>query len=138
MGKTNTAAELVKRSLDTFLAKDMKGWSELCAENVLVEFPFAPEGSPRRIEGRRSIYEYLRGYPDLIDIKSIPSVRIYATDDPNVAIADWSVRGRVISNGNAYNMSYATFVTIKDGLIVHYREYWNPQAFQAALGAKSF
>lgn len=138
MGKTSTAAELLKRSLDTFLAKDMKGWSELCNENVLVEFPFAPEGSPRRIEGRRAIYEYLRGYPDLIDIHSISSARIYSTDDPNVAIADWSVTGRVISNGNPYNMSYATFVTFKDGLIVHYREYWNPQAFQAALGANSF
>jgi len=47
MGNKSTAAELLKRSLDTFLAKDMKGWSDLCDENVLVEFPFAPEGSPR-------------------------------------------------------------------------------------------
>jgi len=138
MAKTSTAAEILKRSLDRFLARDMKGWSELCDEKVLVEFPFAPDGSPRRLEGRRAIYEYLRGYPGLIDIKSIPSVRIYSTDDPNVAIADWSVTGRVISNGNPYNMSYATFVTIKDGRIAHYREYWNPQAFQVALGAKSF
>jgi uncharacterized protein len=138
MGNKSTAAELLKRSLNTFLAKDMKGWSDLCDENVLVEFPFAPEGSPRRLEGRRAIYEYLRGYPDLIDIHSIASARIYPTDDPNVAIADWSVTGRVISNGNPYNMSYATFVTVKDGLILHYREYWNPQAFQVALGAKSF
>jgi uncharacterized protein len=138
MGNTSTAAELLKRSLETFLPRDMKSWSELCDENVLIEFPFAPEGSPRRIEGRRAIYEYLRGYPDLIDIHSISSARIYSTDDPNVAIADWSVTGRVISNGNSYNMSYATFVAFKDGLIVHYREYWNPQAFQAALGANSF
>jgi len=55
MGNKSTAAELLKRSLNTFLAKDMKGWSDLCEENVLVEFPFAPEGSPRRLEGRRAI-----------------------------------------------------------------------------------
>ena len=138
MADTKTAAELLKRSLATFLAKDMKGWSDLCDENVVVEFPFAPDGSPRRVEGRRAIYEYLRGYPDLIDIQSIASSRVYSTDDPNVAIADWSVSGPVIGNGNPYNMSYATFVTVRDGLIVHYREYWNPQAFQAALGASSF
>ena len=29
-------------------------------------------------------------------------------------------------------MSYATFVTFRDGLIVNYREYWNPMAFLAA------
>ena len=76
MGNTSTAAELLKRSLETFLAKDMKGWSDLCDENVLIEFPFAPEGSPRRLQGRHAIYEYLRGYPDLIDIHSIASARI--------------------------------------------------------------
>jgi ketosteroid isomerase-like protein len=138
MFNESTAVEALKRSHERFLAKDMKGWSELCDENVLVEFPFAPEGSPRRLEGRSAIYEYLRGYPDMIDIHSIASARYYATDDPHVAIADWSVTGRVISNGNPYNMSYATFVTVKDGRIVQYREYWNPQAFQAALGGSSF
>ena len=133
-----SALEVLKRSHERFLAKDMKGWSELCDENVLVEFPFAPEGSPSRIEGRAGIYEYLRGYPDMIDIKTISSAKYFATDDPLMAIADWSVEGRVIGNGNPYNMSYATFVTVKDGHITHYREYWNPQAFQKALGGSGF
>jgi len=34
------------------------GWSELCNENVVAEFPFAPEGSPAKIEGRTALYEY--------------------------------------------------------------------------------
>ncbi len=43
----------------------------------------------------------------------------------------------MISNGNPYEMSYATFVTFKNGLIVTYREYWDPMAFMAAMrGAK--
>ena len=61
-------------------------------------------------------------------------LKIYLTDDTNVVIAEWSVSGRVISNGNPYEMSYATFVTYRDGLIVNYREYWNPMAFLAAMG----
>jgi uncharacterized protein len=35
-------------------------------------------------------------------------------------------------------MIYATFVTIRDGLIVNYREYWNPQAFLKAMGGGAF
>ncbi|WP_430381358.1 nuclear transport factor 2 family protein [Streptomyces arenae] len=35
-------------------------------------------------------------------------------------------------------MSYATFVTFEDGLIVRYREYWNPLAFLEALGGRAF
>lgn len=138
MSNTTSAVDLLRRSLDTFLAKDMKGWTDLCADDVVAEFPFAPEGSPARIEGREALYEYLRGYPDLIDVREIPTVRIYATDDENLAIADWSVSGSVLTNGNPYEMRYATFVTFRDGLIVNYREYWNPQAFLKALGGASF
>ncbi|MDH6266015.1 ketosteroid isomerase-like protein [Rhizobium sp. SG_E_25_P2] len=133
-----TAVDLLRRSLDTFLAKDMKGWSELCADNVVAEFPFAPEGSPRRLEGRDALYEYLRNYPSVIDVASIPNLRIYATDDPNVAIAEWSASGKVLTNGNAYEMSYATFATFKNGLMTNYREYWNPLAFMQAMSGAQF
>ncbi len=34
----------------------------MCADDVVAEFPFAPEGSPARIEGKAALYEYLRGY----------------------------------------------------------------------------
>jgi len=80
----------------------MKGWSELCDENVVAEFPFAPEGSPTKIEGRAALYEYLRNYPSVIDVRAIPTLNTYATDDPNVAIAEWHASGRVIGNGHPY------------------------------------
>ena len=71
-------------------------------------------------------------------MRTLPSVRTYSTDDPNVAIAEWSASGRVLTNGNAYEMSYATFVTFRAGLIVNYREYWNPMAFIAAMSGQRF
>jgi ketosteroid isomerase-like protein len=136
--KSMTATQLLRRSLDTFLAKDMKGWSELCAEDVVAEFPFAPEGLQKRFEGRKALYAYLKDYPTYIDVQSLPTVTIYGTDDSNIAIAEWSASGVVIGSGNPYEMSYATFVTFRDGLIVNYREYWNPQAFQKAMSGGSF
>ena len=138
MSSTPSAVDLLRHTLDTFLSKDMKAWTDLCADDVVAEFPFAPQGSPARIEGREALYEYLRGYPDLIDIREIPSVRVCATADENVAIAEWNVIGSVVSNGNPYNMSYATFVTFRDGLVVNYREYWNPKVFLEALGGGGF
>lgn len=132
------AAELLRKSLDTFLTKDMKGWTDLCADDVVAEFPFAPAGSLARIEGKSALYDYLRGYPDAIDVTSLPTLTVHATDDPAVAIAEWSASGTVVSNGNPYEMRYATFVTVRDGLIVHYREYWNPQAFMAAMNGARF
>ena len=116
----------------------MRGWADLCAPDVVAEFPFAPEGSPRRIEGRDALYEYLRGYPDVIDVQSLPTMRIFGTDDLNVAIADWSLSGRVLTNGNPYEMSYATFATFRNGALANYREYWNPIVFLTALGDDKF
>ncbi|MGW5653518.1 nuclear transport factor 2 family protein [Streptomyces humi] len=75
---------------------------------------------------------------DLIDVHRITSLTVHSTDDPDTAVADWSVTGRVLANGNPYEMSYATFVTFEDGLIVRYREYWNPLAFLEALGGRAF
>ena len=138
MNNTPTAVQLLRNSLNTFLAKDMKAWSDLCDENVIAEFPFAPEGSPARIEGRAPLYEYLRNYPSFINVHEIPKLKTYPTDDPNVAIAEWNVIGKVVANGNPYEMSYATFVTFRDGLIVNYREYWNPMAFIKAMEGTRF
>jgi uncharacterized protein len=135
---TSSAVQLLKRALDTFLAKDIKGWAQLCNENVVVEFPFAPDEASRKLLGRTALYEYLKGYPSAIDLQRTPTMKIRATDDPDLVIAEWSASGRVISNGNPYEMSYATFVTFKDGLIVSYREYWNPMAFLAAMSGTMF
>ena len=133
-----TAVQLFYKSLDRFLAKDMKGWIDLCDEEVVAEFPFAPEGSPSRLEGRDALYEYLKNNPGYIYIQKNPTEETYATDDKKIDIAEWSVTGKVISNGNPYNMKYATFVTYRDGLILYYREYWNPLAFLTAMGDSRF
>lgn len=133
-----TAAQLLKRALDTFLAKDIEAWADLCDENIVVEFPFAPDAASRRIVGRAAIYAYLRNYPNVIDLKTTPTMMIHDTSDPNMAIAEWSASGQVISSGKPYEMSYATFVTFQNGLMVNYREYWNPMAFMAAMDGASF
>jgi len=78
-GKGLTAAQLLKRSLDTFLAKDIKGWAELCDENVIVEFPFAPDVASRKLVGRAAIYEYLKNYPSVIDVQRTPTLKINST-----------------------------------------------------------
>ncbi|MFE2960088.1 nuclear transport factor 2 family protein [Nocardia tengchongensis] len=133
-----TPAAVFERSLDAFLSKDMRAWADLCAEDVVVEFPFSPDNLPSRLDGREAIFEYLRYYPAIIDIHEIDSVTVYATDRPDTVIAEWSVQGQVIPNGNKYDMAYATVVTVRDGRITNYREYWNPLAFGQALEGVAF
>ena len=133
-----SAVELARRSIETFVSKDIKGWVALADQNIVTEFPFAPEGAPRRLEGRDALYAYLKDYPNVIDIRSMPTWKAYATDDPATAIVEWSVSGEVLPNGNSYNMKYATFITFRDGLMTKYREYWDPMTFLKSMGEARF
>jgi uncharacterized protein len=138
VGNTSTAVELLRHAIETFVSKDIKAWVDLADENIVTEFPFAPEGSPRKLLGRAALYEYIRNYPSVIDIRSVPTFEVYETSDPDVAVVEWSVSGEVLPNGNPYEMSYATFVTFRNGLMVNYREYWDPLTFTKAMGSARF
>lgn len=133
-----TAVELARRSVETFVSGDIEGWIALADENILTEFPFAPEGSPRRLESRDALYGYIRNYPSVIRLSAMPAWKAHATDDPDTAIVEWSVTGEVLPNGNSYDMSYATFITFRDGLITRYREYWDPMTFLKNMGDARF
>ncbi len=93
-------ARRLQYGLDLFLSKDMKAWTDLCAEDVVAEFPFAPVGTPAVIEGRAAFYEYLRGHPETIDVHTIPTTMICTTGDPDFVVMEWSVSGTVVAAGD--------------------------------------
>ncbi|WP_079143434.1 nuclear transport factor 2 family protein [Streptomyces luteocolor] len=86
----------------------------------------APPGAPRRLDGRSAVRAYMTAYPDHIDLAAIPHVEIHRTTDPEVVIVEMRSEGRSVSTGRDFEMEYVAVVTVKDGLITHYRDYWNP------------
>lgn len=94
----------------------------------MFEFPFAPEGWPRRLEGKAAVADYMRGYPDRIDLHDFPDLRIHRTDDPGTIVVEMRGVGRLVKSGAEYDMTYIAVVTVADGRIAHYRDSWNPLA----------
>lgn len=125
---------LVDRALERLLAHDMAGFADLWAEDGVLEFPFASPGYPRRLEGRAAIAEYLRGYPDLLDIREIIAKTRHETTDPEVSVVEFEVAGVVVASGKPYQLGYVAVLTVRDGQIRHYRDYWSPLAAAEALG----
>jgi ketosteroid isomerase-like protein len=121
---------LFRHGLRLLLDKDVPAWVDLWAENGVMEFPFAPEGWPRRLEGKEAVAAYMRDYPDHIDLQEIPDLRIHRTDDPGTLVVEMRAVGRVVHTGAPYDMTYIAVVTFRDGLITGYRDYWNPLAVQ--------
>lgn len=123
-----TPQELVVHATELLLKGDTAAFADLWAEDGVLEFPFAQPGAPRRLDGRAAVREYLKGYPDVLDIREIPEPVVHVTTDPEVVVAEFTANGVVVPTGKAYSMSYIAVITVRDGEIRHYRDYWSPAA----------
>jgi ketosteroid isomerase-like protein len=94
----------------------------------VLEFPFAHPGAPQRLEGRAAVREYLRGYTDLVDVREIPERVVHRTEDPDVVVVEFTANGVVVATGKPYSMRYIAVITVRDGEIQRYRDYWSPAA----------
>lgn len=119
-------AELYRHSLELLLAKDIAAWVGLWAEDGVLEFPFAPEGWPGKLDGRDAIAAYMQAYPEHIDLHEFPDVRIHETADPDTIVVEMRGVGRLVETGAPFDMRYIAVVTVREGQIVSYRDYWNP------------
>ncbi|MFF7073160.1 nuclear transport factor 2 family protein [Streptomyces pseudovenezuelae] len=131
---TTSPADLYRHSLRLLLDKDIPAWVGLWAEDGIMEFPFAPPGRPRRLEGKEAVAAYMRPYPDHIDLRDFPEVRIHETTDPETIVVEMRGVGRVVATDGPFEMTYVAVVTVRDGLIVSYRDYWDPLAALALDG----
>ncbi|WP_216892906.1 nuclear transport factor 2 family protein [Nocardia alni] len=129
-----TAAELFTESLRLLLAKDMLGYAGLWAADGIIEFPFAAADYPKKLAGRAAIEDYLRGYPDLLDVREIAAQTVHRTENPDVVLAEFEAIGVVMATGKPYRMSYVAVLTARAGEIVSYRDYWSPLAAAEIMG----
>ncbi|MER7584467.1 nuclear transport factor 2 family protein [Kitasatospora sp. NPDC097691] len=128
MPASTSPAELYRHSLRLLLDKDIAAWVDLWSERGVMEFPFAPPGLPRRLEGRDAVAGYLRDYPDHIDLHDFPDLRIHETTDPATIVVEMRGVGRLVKTGAPFDMTYVAVVEVHDGRFASYRDYWNPLA----------
>ncbi|GAA2469999.1 nuclear transport factor 2 family protein [Winogradskya humida] len=125
---SDSPTQVLRRALDHLLAHDMAAFIALYADDAVMEFPFAPPARPQRPDGRPAVEAYLAGYTDLLDIQRIHDVEVHETTDPAVIIGEFAASGLVVATGEPYTARYIAVLTIVDGRIRRYRDYWNPLA----------
>jgi ketosteroid isomerase-like protein len=118
---------MFEQALPAILAGDTAALLGQCADDVIFEFPFAPDGRPRRLEGREQAREYLDTVYARLKIKELTSLEIHEIADPGVVIAELSMN-IALSDGPTRKASYVEVVTVRDGQIARLREYWSPLA----------
>ena len=91
-------------------------------------------GYPSRLEGRDAIREYLRGYPEIVDVRSFPAKVVHETVDPEVVIVEFEAEGVAARTSKPYRLGYIAVIAVRDGEIRNYRDYWSPLAAAEVVG----
>ncbi len=128
-----TAAEILEQVMPAMLHGDIEELLGSCTEDAVFEFPFAPAGRPRRVEGHDAIKAYLQPIFGRMQIQEVTSLKVHQSVDPTVAIIEFTMRVEV-GDGSARELSYIDILAVRDGKIASFRDYWNPLALADQRG----
>lgn len=128
-------SNFLRRNLSDYLRPEARAFTEMLAEDAVFEFPYAPPGSVTRIEGRAKIAEHVALIGGLLEFGEMSLSALHHTTRSGAVILEFSCTGRAIETGKPYNQRYISVITIQNGLITHYADYWNPLVVIEALGA---
>ena len=129
-----TPGDVLIAATRAFAAGDIDGWLARAHDDIVLELPYAPPGNPNRIEGKAAVGEYLRAVPAGIDFVDL-DFDVHQTTTPETAVIEWTATGRIKATGAPYEMTYVVILTLQDGLMRTYRDYWNPLVVLDTLGA---
>jgi uncharacterized protein len=129
--KFDNFSDLLRAALGDRLAStdSMLG---LFADDVIFEFPYAPEGLPKRLEGKAALAAHLESLGPLLTFGMMELGNVYTVGE--TVIFEFSCTGEGVATSAPYNQVYISVVTLREGRIAHYRDYWNPLVVLTALG----
>jgi uncharacterized protein len=133
-----TYSAMLRETLGERLHPEAHSYVEMLAEHAVIEFPYAIPGLPQRLEGRAAIAAHLERVAGMIAFTCFVDVVKHETSDPEIVILEFSGIGQGVESGEPYEQRYVSVITIRDGYIVHYKDYWNPVAALRTLRGQAF
>jgi ketosteroid isomerase-like protein len=108
-------------------------WAELgdlYAEDTVVEHPQQPPSGLRTV-GRKAVADRFTTMAGPIELKARDIV-VHETTDPELIIAEYDYDGRI--GDHTFSTANVQVLRVRDGLIVHSRDYHDHLRMAAALG----
>lgn len=126
--------QLINNLFATLEIRDEQKASRLFDEHVVFEVPYAPPEAPLPARGREAVLGMLiHGASAVFEtIKLIP-IEFYPMRDPQLLVVEYRSEGRVRNTGKTYANRYAGIFRIKDGKVILWREYFNPEIWSRAM-----
>jgi uncharacterized protein (TIGR02246 family) len=132
---SKTPADVLAERRRLILSGDADGFADLFAPDGVIEVPFTgPPGAPLRLEGREVIREYSRHVmASPLRLEDFEMTELHQTQDPEVVIAEMRTKGTITSTGRSFTATSIQVLRIRDGRIVHFRDFADPRGLEAVL-----
>jgi ketosteroid isomerase-like protein len=121
--------ETVRRMLACFSAGDAQGQLEHCADDVVYEAPYF--GLERH--GKAELAAMLAAVQERFDEVSYVVVDDFPTVDPELVIVEVRGDNKVRGCEQRYQNHYIMFLYFRDGRVVRWREFSNPDVYRTAV-----
>ncbi|HUD94475.1 nuclear transport factor 2 family protein [Sphingobium sp.] len=125
---------LLREGLGDLLAPDAETLLDMMADDVSFEFPFALPDGIERLAGKEALSAYLPKVGELFTIEALILDRAILSADGRHAVLEFTGRAYANATGARYDQDYVSVLDLRDGIIVRYRDYWNPLTVLAAAG----
>ena len=124
---------MLRRVLGHRLKPDAETFPDMFAADGVLEYPYAPPGLNTPIAGRDAIIANFQRIRKLLRIDGVADVSEIAVSDPDMVVLEFSGHGEGLITKEAYDQRYISVIRVRDGNIVHYKDYWNPIPFVRAV-----
>jgi ketosteroid isomerase-like protein len=124
--------EVIRAGLTGFAEADH--FFDLLSEDIVTEYVVTVPGYPPRVEGRLALAELYRPYATRMTLERCFDLAVYHDPSRSVVVLEYACEGRAVETGNGYNNRFISVLTLRDGEVVHWRDYLDPVAVFDALG----
>lgn len=128
--------EVLTRFQRAAIDRALTSFVDLYAADAVHEFPFTRPGVPSRLQGREEIGAFTQASWEASPLRyaAYRNVVVHQTADPEVIIVEQEVAGTVATTGRAFTLPNIMVLRVRDGRIVHLRDYVNVLAVAEAMG----
>jgi uncharacterized protein len=113
---------------------DADAFTALLDDDVILSFPYMCGDRPKRCVGRAEAEEFLKIIPALFATVRWVESKVYATDDPELAVIV-ATSAATLTTGDPYDNDYVLLLRVRDGRILEYREHFDPARAEPAFTA---
>ena len=123
---------IIQEGLAGFVEADH--FFDLLAEDIVTEYVVTVPEYPPRVEGRHALAELYRPYGTAMTLERCFDLAVYHDPAKSVVVPEYASEGHAVKTGNRYRNRFISVLTLRDGEVVHWRDYLNPVAVFDALG----